>query len=153
MEVNSCTASQLHSIPIEDQSAKFLCHTSLYDLKMSWSPSPESLASIEELQLPPPAQYFDRRLRVPSPTPHRKSRTLTKSMSTTNIRNQNRSGHTALRTKNMSTSMPNLHINRSTHNREIGSAVLRSANESGNMPNRTTLLERREEFDALLEGL
>ncbi len=148
-------ASNKSASPIENQVADLISHPTSHVPKLTWVPSTELSLRNEHSQLPPPAPYFDRRARVPSPSPQLKTRTLsrTRSLSPSNIPLQELSGNTVRLSASMTTSMPNLYSSRSIHNRAIGHSILRSESDYEGMQERRTLRERLQEFEALLGDL
>jgi hypothetical protein len=55
--------------------------------------------------------------------------------------------------RSMAQSMPNLHTNRSMHNRSVGYSLLSHASECGDRREAKGSRARVQDFDALLEGL
>ena len=106
--------------------------------------------SSEKSSLPPPMLFFKFECRSKAlPAPYIMQEVLTRARS--NSPNRCASGRHFL--LNVTKSMPNLHSNRSMHNRGIGLSVLTDSSECGCEQGKRILSSRVQEFDELLEGI
>jgi hypothetical protein len=111
----------------------------------------ESLDTCEELRLPPPLPFFDRRSSAP-PSLLRMDGILSRGRSHSPDRTVGRPGREILRSMNMTQSMPSLQCSRSLHNRGVGCSLSKSSECGGGMV-KHLLHARVQEFEQLLDDL
>ncbi len=104
----------------------------------------------EQLRLPPPLPFFDRRSSAP-PSLLRMDGSLSRGRSISPDRAAARPGRQFLGAVNMSQSMPNFHSSRSLHNRGVG--YLLATSECGGAEGKHLRQTRVQEFEQLLDDL